>query len=165
MGPSRVRSASKQRLTPAIVRHYPEAQQGSLNRTLNMPIVAAETKRQHHNASPQDWQDIDMTTTELVFVVVGGSLWTSLMVVTVITRIYPKWLMVTAPVICRKGEHMEYHHGRASYHRPGETGLTLTCVGSSGRRPVTLRAFFLPCAVLAAVMMIIGAVVALVIRL
>ena len=106
-----------------------------------------------------------MTNTDLVLIIVGGSLFTSGMVVSAITRIYPKWLKVTAPVICRRGEQMGYHLGRASYHRPSETGLTLTCVGSSGIRTVTLRAFFLMWMVFAVPMLIIGAVVVVVIKL
>ncbi len=105
-----------------------------------------------------------MTTSQLVLTIVGGSLWTSMMIVSAITLVYPKWLMVTAPVICRSGEQMEFHIGRASYHRPGERGITITCVGSSGRRPVTLRAFFLPCIVLSIPMLIIGTAFLIVIK-
>jgi len=54
-----------------------------------------------------------MSNTDLVLIIVGGSLFTSGMVVSAITRIYPKWLKVTAPVICRRGEQMGYHLGRA----------------------------------------------------
>ena len=99
-----------------------------------------------------------MTNIDLVLIIVGGSLYTSSMIVSAITYVYPKWLKVTAPVICRRLEQMEFHVGRASYHRPSERGLTITCVGSAGRRPVTLRAFFLAWIVLAILMLIIGAV-------
>ncbi len=99
---------------------------------------------------------MDMTTSELVLIIVGGSLWTSMMIVSAITRVFPRALKVTAPLICRSGEEMTVFVGKASYHRPSEHGLTIQCVGSTGGRTVTLRAFFLAWIVLSMPMLIIG---------
>jgi len=106
-----------------------------------------------------------MTNTDLVLIIVGGSLYTSLMIVSAITYVYPKWLKVTAPVICRSGEQMRVWVGHATYHRPSERGLTITCVSSAEIiRAVTLRAFFLAWIVLAIPMLIVGAVSVVIIK-
>jgi hypothetical protein len=105
-----------------------------------------------------------MTTSELLLIIVGGSLWASMMIVTAITRAFPKALKVTAPLVCRSGEEMTVFVGKASYHRPSEHGLTIQCVGSTGGRIVTLRAFFLAWIVLSIPMLIIGTASVVVIK-
>ena len=104
-----------------------------------------------------------MATSTLVLIFVGGSFWISMMILAVVLPLFPKALRVTAPLICRSGEKMEIHVGKASYHRPGERGLAIECVGT-GRRTVTLRAFFLAWVVLSILILIIGMAVLLAVK-
>jgi hypothetical protein len=107
---------------------------------------------------------MNMATSTFVLIIFGSSLWISMMIVSAITRVFPRALKVTAPLVCRSGEEMTVFVGKASYHRPSEYGLTIQCVGSTGGRTVTLRAFFLAWIVLSIPMLIIGTAFLMVIK-
>ena len=82
-----------------------------------------------------------MGTVPSVLIGRGAGAWLALMVLAAMLPLAPGVLAITRPLVCRRGESLEIVRTKASYHRPGETGLVVRCVGGpSGPRNVRFRA-------------------------
>ena len=99
--------------------------------------------------------------TILVLVV---AVWLSAMVcVATGAEVSPKWLALTEPYVCPPGTRIQAEQTRQSYHEPGETSLSISCIGDGIDQDVTIEAglalwvaFFLPSVPVAALLILGG---------
>jgi hypothetical protein len=74
-------------------------------------------------------------------IVVGVTAWLALMGLAATLPIAPAFfLRLTERLICPPGTKMEVRTFRATYHRPGERGLEVACVGPGVNKDVKVKA-------------------------
>ena len=77
-----------------------------------------------------------------ILIIIGISLWLSVMLLAVAIPINPKILNLTKSIICNKDEKLIIKKVKLSYHRPGEKGVIVERIGPKGRENVKVKALF-----------------------
>ena len=98
-----------------------------------------------------------------VVVTLGTALFLSLMAAALAVPIRPDVLRLTQRCVCPPGAGMRVDTSKASYHRPGERGLVVTCVGRGDPRSVTGKAFLWLWVLFFAFALPVGALLAMVV--
>jgi hypothetical protein len=69
------------------------------------------------------------------------AVWLSAMVCVVTgAELSPKWLALAEPYVCPPGTKIQVEQMRQSYHEPGETSLSISCIGDGIDQDVTIEA-------------------------
>ena len=97
-------------------------------------------------------------------VTAGAALFLSLMAAALAVPFRPEVLRLTQRCVCPAGAWMRVEVSKASYHRPGERGLVVTCVGRGDPRSVTGKAFLWLWVLFFAVALPVGALLAVAVR-
>jgi len=79
-------------------------------------------------------------TVTLVLSILGVALFLSLMALAIALPLRPDILRVTERFVCPAGARMDVTLTKSSYHRPGESGLVVTCRGQGKDEYVNARA-------------------------
>ena len=76
-----------------------------------------------------------------VILVLVVAIWLSGMVCVVTgAETSPKWLALTEPYVCSPGTKIQVEQTHQSYHEPGETSLSISCIGDGIDQDVTIEA-------------------------
>jgi hypothetical protein len=77
----------------------------------------------------------------LIVIILGVAAWLGLMGMALALPIYPGTVRITRWLVCPPGTEMRVGTFVASYHRPGQRGITIECVGADGiTRDVKVKA-------------------------
>jgi len=77
-----------------------------------------------------------------LLIIIGISIWLSVMLLAVAIPINPKIFNLTKSIICNKNEELTITKVKRSYHRPGEKAIEIEKTGPNGRENVKVKALF-----------------------
>lgn len=100
----------------------------------------------------------------LIAIDLGVSVFLAFMALAVVVPLSPGVLSIFGPLVCGKGESLSLQFVKLSYHRPGERGLVVECVGPSGRRNVRFRLLLYAFLASFLIVFLVGMVVAFIVK-
>jgi hypothetical protein len=81
-----------------------------------------------------------MALSTIILIVMAVAIWLAIMMMAATLPFWPGILKITRFLVCPAGSKMEVGTFTATYHRPGQKGLNVTCVVNGEIRDVKIRA-------------------------